>query len=234
MIAIVRWLKDSFFSDNEFLESHPAIHALIMDEHLSTTRDKVCWGFHHRIFRCLKSLKKIFITLLLYEFCCSPHNLNVIKQSLAVMSSTINLQFLHLPLCRISAKLSVKLDLEMAIKLTMSMNLILYIMVFPFPCFSTGTEKVYISLYFLPNISVALQTLLPVLWLWNGNQSLIHCERPWEFLLASCTLNYRYCLQSLYICLCNSSDCGLFHYYSFIIFLHTFSLDLSLPFVANE
>ena len=61
----------------------------------------------------------------------------------------VNHQSMHLPLCRPSARLSVRLDKELAINLALPVNLILHFMVFSFPCFSIGTEKVvYFSVFY--------------------------------------------------------------------------------------
>ena len=50
-------------------------------------------------------------------------HLNVSNSSLAVMLSVLDLQSLYLPLCRPSARLSVRFDTELAMNLTQSVKL---------------------------------------------------------------------------------------------------------------
>ena len=77
-----------------------------------------------------------------------------------------DLQSLRLLLRRASARLSVRLDKNLAIKLTPLKNIVLCFIVFPISCFSIITEKVkYWSMYFLPNIQTAFRTNPANVWL---------------------------------------------------------------------
>ena len=109
------------------------------------------------------------------------------------LSCIQDLTSLHLPLCRPSARLSGRLDKELAINLTLSVNLIWYFTVFPIFCVSIDTEKVmFFSVFPHRHLN----------WSWNLSASCsinnsIHkltcCGKPTEFLSVPLISNYLCC-----------------------------------------
>ena len=99
-------------------------------------------------------------------------HLNVNKPSSVATYSRLELQSMHLPLSRPSARISVRLDKELVINIKCSMNLILCFMISSFSCFSIGTENViYFLVFSLRHSNCCSNT---------STSCLNHCEKPPE------------------------------------------------------
>ena len=110
---------------------------------------------------------------------------------------------MHLPLCRRSARLSVRVNKELAINLTLSMNHILYFTVFPFSCFSIGTMEVTyfsVSFIFFQTFKLPFE-LFHQLFDYKMTVIFDHLRKTSSNFFWCHILNYRYCVQPPYICI---------------------------------
>ena len=125
------------------------------------------------------------------KFCCSPHTWMLLNHFW--LSCIQDLTSLHLPLCRPSARLSGRLDKELAINLTLSVNLIWYFMVFPIFCFSIDTEKVMFFTVFSHRHLNCSWNLSASCSINNSIHKLTYFGKPTEFLSVPLISNYLYC-----------------------------------------